>query len=79
MIELFQCLIMFLENVRSLQKSIPKVDLILIIYNFVKIMLALKNNLFLVPKKKSVTSLSGIILEEDKGEMDPNIYTVLMA
>lgn len=61
------------------QRNTQKVDLILITYNFVKTMLPLKNNLFLIPKKKSVTSLSGIILEEDKGEMDPNIYTVLMA
>ena len=40
------------------------------------LMKPLKNNLFLEAKKKSVTSLSGIILEEDKGELDPNIYTV---
>ena len=39
----------------------------------------LKNNIFLEAKKKSVVSLSGIILEEDKGELDPNIYTVLIA
>lgn len=39
----------------------------------------LKNNLFLEAKKKAVILLSGIILEEDKGELDPNIYTVFLA
>lgn len=38
----------------------------------------LANNCFLVPKKKAITSVSGIILEEDKGEADPNVYTVHM-
>lgn len=36
----------------------------------------LKNNVFLEAKKKAIVSTSGIILEEDKGELDPNIYTV---
>ncbi len=39
----------------------------------------LKNNIFLEAKKKAVVSVSGIILEEDKGELDPNIYTVCAA
>lgn len=32
--------------------------------------------IFLEPVKKVVTSASGIILEEDKGEFDPHIYTI---
>lgn len=39
----------------------------------------LKNNIFLEAKKKAIVSTSGIILEEDKGELDPNLYTVFAA
>lgn len=33
--------------------------------------------IFLEPVKKSVTSTSGIILEEDKGDLDPHVYKVI--
>lgn len=45
----------------------------------IKNMQPLKNNIFLEAKKKAVVSVSGIILEEDKGELDPNLYTVCAA
>lgn len=47
------------------------------IYNFY--MTPFKNNLFLKPIKKAISSSSGIILEEDKWELDPNKYTVFLA
>lgn len=41
-------------------------------------MLPTGKNIFLVPNKKVIVSTSGFILEEDKWELDPNLYTIHM-